>query len=415
MTLTQQILAKKAGKENVSGGDIVSVPVDICLANDITAPVSIDVFEKAGFKEVFDKDKIVFVLDHFTPNKDIKSAGQCKKVREFSKRHGIVNFFEGGKSGIEHALLPERGLVGAGDIVIGADSHTCTYGAISAFATGMGSTDIAAAMKQGETWFRVPEAIKVEITGEKRENVSGKDIILYLLGMIGVDGARYMSLEFCGDGIKSLSMDDRFTVSNMAVEAGAKNGIFIFDDLTESYLSESGSSHRFAFLQPKDTDYASIVKIDLADVKEQVAFPHLPSNVCSAEEAARKEIRIDQVVIGSCTNGRLSDMRIAAGVMKGKTVADGVRCIIIPATPKIYSQCIDEGLIKIFTDAGALVSPPTCGPCLGGHMGVLAGGERAVATTNRNFVGRMGDKGSEVYLASPYTAAKAAISGIIGR
>ena len=414
MTLTQQILAKKAGKENVTGGELVTVPVDICLANDITAPVSIDVFEKAGFDEVYDRDKIVFVLDHFTPNKDIKSAEQCKKTRLFSKKHGLTNFFEGGKAGIEHALLPEAGLVGAGDIVIGADSHTCTYGALSAFSTGMGSTDIAAAMKQGETWLRVPEAIKVSITGEMQENVSGKDVILFLLGKIGVDGARYMSLEFCGDGIKSIPMDDRFTVANMAVEAGAKNGIFIFDELTEEYLKESGNTHRFEFFEPCDDDYKSVVKIDLTEVKRQVAFPHLPSNVCTAEEAAEKEIKIDQVVIGSCTNGRLSDMRAAAEVMKGKSVADGVRCIIIPATPKVYSQCLSEGLIKIFTDAGALVSPPTCGPCLGGHMGVLAKGERAVATTNRNFVGRMGDTGSEVYLASPYTAAKAAVSGIIG-
>ncbi|MBO4898256.1 MAG: 3-isopropylmalate dehydratase large subunit [Clostridia bacterium] len=414
MTLTQQILAKKAGKDKVSGGELVTVPVDICLANDITAPVSINVFEKAGFDEVYDKEKIVFVLDHFTPNKDIKSAEQCRRVREFSKKHGIVNLFEGGKAGIEHALLPEIGLVGAGDIVIGADSHTCTYGAVSSFSTGMGSTDLAAAMKQGETWLRVPDAIKVEITGEMRESVSGKDVILYLLGMIGVDGARYMSLEFCGEGIKSLSMDDRFTIANMAVEAGAKNGIFIFDELTEEYLKESGNSHRFEFAEPDDADYKSVVKIDLAEVKEQIAFPNLPSNVFTAEEAAEKEIKIDQVVIGSCTNGRISDLRIAASVMKGKTVKDGVRCIIIPATPKVYSQCIEEGLLKIFTDAGALVSPPTCGPCLGGHMGVLAKGERAVATTNRNFVGRMGDTGSEVYLASPYTAAKAAISGIVG-
>ena len=415
MTLTQQILAKKAGKDKISAGELVSVPVDICLANDITAPVSIDVFEKAGFNEVFDREKIVFVLDHFTPNKDIKSAEQCKKVRGFSERYGIRHFFEGGRAGIEHALLPEQGIVGAGDIVIGADSHTCTYGALSAFATGMGSTDIAAAMKQGKTWFKVPEAIKVCVTGENRENVSGKDVILYLLGIIGVDGARYMSLEFCGAGIKNLSMDDRFTVANMAVESGAKNGIFIFDDLTEKYLSESGNSHRFDFSEPKDTDYKKVVKINLDDVKEQIAFPHLPSNVCTAEEAANKEIRVDQVVIGSCTNGRISDMRAAAKVMQGKQVASGVRCIIIPATPKVYSQCLDEGLIKIFTDAGALVSPPTCGPCLGGHMGVLAGGEKAIATTNRNFVGRMGDTGSEVYLASPYTAAKAAVSGIIGR
>ena len=413
MTLTQQILAQKAGKVKVAGGDLISVPVDICLANDITAPVSIDVFEKAGFEDIYDKEKIVFVLDHFTPNKDIKSAEQCKTVRRFSQKHGIVNFFEGGNAGIEHALLPEAGLVGAGDIVIGADSHTCTYGALSAFATGMGSTDIAAAMKQGETWLRVPDALKVEISGEKGENVSGKDVILYLLGKIGVDGARYMSLEFCGD-IKSLTMDDRFTIANMAVEAGAKNGIFIYDSLTEEYLNASGNTHRFEFSEPDDEDYAGVVKINLDEVCEQIAFPHLPSNVCTAEEAAKKGIKIDQVVIGSCTNGRISDMRIAAEVMRGKKVAGGVRCIIIPATPRVYSQCLTEGLIKVFTEAGAIVSPPTCGPCLGGHMGVLAKGEKAVATTNRNFVGRMGDTGSEVYLASPYTAAKAAISGIVG-
>ena len=393
-------------------GELVMARLDLVLGNDITAPVAIGEFLKFGRATVFDREKIALVPDHFTPNKDIKAAAQCAAMRAFAKEQGIVNYFEVGHDcGIEHALLPEKGLVTAGDLVIGADSHTCTYGALGAFSTGVGSTDMAAGMSAGETWFRVPSAIKVVLKGKPRKWVCGKDVILHLIGMIGVDGARYQSLEFAGNGIASLSMDDRFTIANMAIEAGAKNGIFPVDETTRAYLREHNAKPPRVYEADADAEYERVIEIDLDELEPTVAFPHLPSNTRPVREAGN--IAIDQVVIGSCTNGRISDMRAAAEVLRGRRVADGVRAIVIPATQRIWLQALEEGLLKVFAEAGCVVSPPTCGPCLGGHMGILAAGERAIATTNRNFIGRMGHVESEVYLASPDTAAASALTGHI--
>ncbi|MBO7687883.1 MAG: 3-isopropylmalate dehydratase large subunit [Kiritimatiellae bacterium] len=419
MTMTQKIIAAhvsgSAGCPHpaaVRAGELVMAKLDLVLGNDITAPVAIREFPKFGRAEVFDREKVALVPDHFTPNKDIKAAQQCAAMRAFAQAQGIVNYFEVGHDcGIEHALLPEKGLVTAGDLVIGADSHTCTYGALGAFSTGVGSTDMAAGMSCGETWLRVPAAIKVELRGKPRKWVGGKDVILHLIGLIGVDGARYMSLEFTGDGVANLSMDDRFTIANMAIEAGAKNGIFPVDEKTLAYFKAHSSRPPKIFTADPDAEYERTVVIDLAALEPVVAFPHLPSNVRPVREAG--EIKVDQVVIGSCTNGRISDMRVAAEVMRGRQVADGVRCIVIPATQRIYLQAMEEGLLKTFVEAGCVVSPPTCGPCLGGHMGILAKGERCVATTNRNFVGRMGHVESEIYLASPAVAAASALAGRI--
>ena len=393
-------------------GELVMARLDLVLGNDITAPVAIGEFQKFGRAAVFDREKIALVPDHFTPNKDIKAAAQCAAMRAFAKEQGIANYFEVGHDcGIEHALLPEKGLVTAGDLVIGADSHTCTYGALGAFSTGVGSTDMAAGMSAGETWFRVPSAIKVVLKGKPRKWVCGKDVILHLIGMIGVDGARYQSLEFAGDGIASLSMDDRFTIANMAIEAGAKNGIFPVDETTRAYLREHNAKSPRVYEADADAEYERVIEIDLDELEPTVAFPHLPSNTRPVREAGN--VAIDQVVIGSCTNGRISDMRAAAEVMRGHRVADGVRAIVIPATQRIWLQALEEGLLKTFVEAGCVVSPPTCGPCLGGHMGILAKNERCVATTNRNFVGRMGHVDSEVYLASPAVAAASAVAGHI--
>lgn len=412
MTMSQKILAAHAGKAEVHPGELVMARLDLVLGNDITAPVAVKEFPKFGRERVFDREKVALVPDHFTPNKDIKAAAQCAAMRSFAKEQGIVNYFEVGHDcGIEHALLPEKGLVTAGDLVIGADSHTCTYGALGAFSTGVGSTDMAAGMAVGETWFRVPAAIKVVLKGKPRGWVCGKDVILHLIGMIGVDGARYQSLEFSGDGIANLLMDDRFTIANMAIEAGAKNGMFPVDERTLAYLREHGAKTPRTFEADSDADYARIIEIDLCKLEPTVAFPHLPSNTRRVRDAG--SMAIDQVVIGSCTNGRISDMRIAAEVLRGRKVADGVRAIVIPATQRIWLQSLEEGLLKVFAEAGCVVSPPTCGPCLGGHMGILAKGERCVATTNRNFVGRMGHVESEVYLASPAVAAASAIAGRI--
>lgn len=411
MTMTQKILAAACGKEQVEAGEFIMANLDIVLGNDITTPVAQDAFERMEAVEVFDKEKVVIVPDHFTPNRDIRAAMQCQKVRNFALAQEITNYFEVGEVGIEHALLPEKGLVGAGQVVIGADSHTCTYGALGAFATGVGSTDMAAGMAMGKTWFRVPEAIRVELTGKMPEWVSGKDVILHLIGELGVDGATYQSLEFVGSGIANLSMDDRFTIANMAIEAGAKNGIFPVDEKTMAYMKESGAKEPRIFEADRDAAYAREVKIDLSKLSPTVAFPHLPENTHSIEEI--EAIAIDQVVIGSCTNGRLEDLRIAAEVFKGRKVKKGVRVLIFPATQKIYREAMHAGYFDIFLDAGAVISPPTCGPCLGGHMGILAKGERAVATTNRNFIGRMGHVESEVYLASPAVAAESAIQGFI--
>ena len=393
-------------------GELVMARLDLVLGNDITAPVAIGEFQKFGRATVFDREKIALVPDHFTPNKDIKAAAQCAAMRAFAKEQGIANYFEVGHDcGIEHALLPEKGLVTAGDLVIGADSHTCTYGALGAFSTGVGSTDMAAGMSAGETWFRVPSAIKVVLKGKPRKWVCGKDVILHLIGMIGVDGARYQSLEFAGDGIASLSMDDRFTIANMAIEAGAKKGIFPVDETTRAYLREHNAKSPRVYEADADAEYERAIEIDLDELEPTVAFPHLPSNTRPVREAGN--VAIDQVVIGSCTNGRISDMRAAAEVMRGRRVADGVRAIVIPATQRIWLQALEEGLLKTFVEAGCVVSPPTCGPCLGGHMGILAKNERCVATTNRNFVGRMGHVESEVYLASPAVAAASAVAGRI--
>lgn len=409
MTMTQKILAAHAGLDTVQPGQLIEAELDLVLGNDITSPVAIDEFEKAGVSRVFDRDKIALVLDHFVPNKDIKSAEQCRQVRDFAKAQAITHFFDVGRMGIEHALLPEQGLVIPGDCVIGADSHTCTYGALGAFSTGAGSTDMAAAMATGKAWFKVPSAIRVTLTGRLPRYVSGKDVILHLIGRTGVDGALYQSLEFSGSGARSLSVDDRLCIANMAVEAGAKNGIFPVDSKTICYCA--GRSQRTPAVYEADADaaYAAELEIDLSSLRPTVSLPHLPENTRTIDEA--KGIKIDQAVIGSCTNGRLSDLRAAAEILRGRHVAGEVRCIIIPATQQIYLQALREGLIEAFIEAGAVVSTPTCGPCLGGYMGILGRGERAVSTTNRNFVGRMGHVESAVYLASPAVAAASAIRG----
>ncbi len=409
MTMTQKILAAHAGLETVTAGQLIEADLDLVLGNDITSPVAIHEIEKMKVEGVFHKDKIALVMDHFVPNKDIKSAQHCKCVREFACKHDITNYFDVGQMGIEHALLPEKGLTVAGDVIIGADSHTCTYGALGAFSTGVGSTDMAAGMATGKAWFKVPSAIKVTVTGKPAKYVSGKDLILHLIGMIGVDGALYQSLEFTGDGIANLTMDDRFTIANMAIEAGAKNGIFPVDALAEAYIKEHSKRPYKIYEADADAEYVREITIDLSALKPTVAFPHLPENTKTVDEAGA--IKIDQVVIGSCTNGRLNDLRCAAEIFKGKKVADGVRAIVIPATQQIYLDAMEEGLLRIFIEAGAIVSTPTCGPCLGGYMGILAEGERCVSTTNRNFVGRMGHVDSEIYLASPAVAAASAIAG----
>lgn len=411
MTMTQKILAAHAGLEQVTAGQLIEADLDLVLGNDITSPVAIKEMEKFNTQSVFDKDKIALVPDHFVPNKDIKSAEHCKCVRNFARKNEITNYFEVGEMGIEHALLPEKGLTVPGDVIIGADSHTCTYGAVGAFSTGIGSTDMAAGMATGKAWFKVPSAIRFVLTGKPAEWVSGKDIILHIIGMIGVDGALYKSMEFTGDGIASLSMDDRFTIANMAIEAGAKNGIFPVDDKTKVYLEEHTKRSYKVYEADEDAEYDETYTIDLSQLKPTVAFPHLPENTKPIDQVG--DIAIDQVVIGSCTNGRIDDMRIAAKVLKGRHVAQGIRCIIIPATQAVYLQAMEEGLLKIFIEAGAIVSTPTCGPCLGGYMGILAKGERCVSTTNRNFVGRMGHVESEIYLASPAVAAASAVTGRI--
>lgn len=411
MTMTQKILAAHAGLESVSAGQLIEADLDLVLGNDITAPVAIHEMEKMKVDGVFHKDKIALVLDHFVPNKDIKSAEHCKCVREFACNHEISNFFDVGKMGIEHALLPEQGLTVAGDVIIGADSHTCTYGALGAFSTGVGSTDMAAGMATGKAWFKVPSAIKFNLIGKPSKWVSGKDVILHIIGMIGVDGALYRSMEFVGEGLKNLSMDDRFTIANMAIEAGGKNGIFPVDDLAVEYMKEHSKRDFKIYEADADAEYDEEYTIDLSQLKPTVSFPHLPENTKTIDEVGT--VKIDQSVIGSCTNGRISDLRVAAEVLKGKKVADNVRCIIIPATQEIYLQAIEEGLIQTFVQAGAVVSTPTCGPCLGGYMGILAEGEKCISTTNRNFVGRMGHVKSEVYLASPAVAAASAITGEI--
>jgi 3-isopropylmalate/(R)-2-methylmalate dehydratase large subunit len=418
MTMTQKILAAHAGKEIVRAGEFIQAKLDLVLGNDITAPPAIREFAKLAQPAVFDNKKIALVPDHFTPNKDIQSAEQCRQMRVFAHEQSIENYFEIGEMGIEHALLPEKGLVVPGDVVIGADSHTCTYGALGAFSTGIGSTDMAAGMATGLCWFRVPEAIQFVLKGKPSEHVSGKDVILHIIGKIGVDGARYQSMEFTGEGVASLTMDDRFTIANMAIEAGAKNGIFPVDETTQAYLKNRGKRPSVIFEADPDAVYAQVIEIDLSAIRPTVSFPHSPDNTRTIDEIEAMEqasgaITIDQVVIGSCTNGRLDDLRIAARYLKGRKVAKGIRCIIFPATQQIYLDAMREGLMEIFIEAGAVVSTPTCGPCLGGHMGILAKGERAVATTNRNFVGRMGHTESEIYLASPAVAAASAVAGKI--
>ena len=411
MTMTQKILAAHAGLDSVSAGQLIEADLDLVLGNDITSPVAIHEIEKMKVDGVFDKDKIALVMDHFVPNKDIKSAQHCKCVREFACKNEITNYFDVGKMGIEHALLPEQGLTVAGDVIIGADSHTCTYGALGAFSTGVGSTDMAAGMATGKAWFKVPSAIKFDIVGKPAKWISGKDVILHIIGMIGVDGALYKSMEFVGEGIRYLTMDDRFTIANMAIEAGGKNGIFPVDELTREYMKEHSKRPFVEYEADEDAVYDEEYTIDLSTLKSTVSFPHLPDNTRTIDEVG--DVKIDQVVIGSCTNGRMDDLRIAASILEGKKVADGLRVIVIPATQKIYLQAMEEGLIKTFIEAGAIVSTPTCGPCLGGYMGVMAEGERCVSTTNRNFVGRMGHVDSEVYLASPAVAAASAITGKI--
>ena len=411
MTMTQKILAAHAGLEEVTAGQLILADLDGVLGNDITTPVAIQEFEKAGFDSVYNKEKINVVLDHFVPNKDIKAAKQSKTCRDFCHKHSIKNFFDVGKMGIEHALLPEQGIVTAGDCIIGADSHTCTYGALGAFSTGVGSTDMAAGMATGKAWFKVPEAIQVVLKGKLSPFVSGKDVILHLIGLIGVDGALYRSLEFCGEGISSLSMDDRLCICNMAIEAGAKNGIFPVDDITIQYMKGRSQRPWKVYEADDDASYVKTIEIDLSSLEPTVSYPHLPENTHLAKEG--KNIKIDQVVIGSCTNGRLEDMEAAYQILHGKKVAPDVRVIIIPATMAIYKECLRRGYTESFIDAGCVVSTPTCGPCLGGYMGILAENERCVSTTNRNFVGRMGDISSEVYLASPYTAAASALTGYI--
>lgn len=411
MTMSQKILAAHAGLSEVKAGQLIEAKLDMVLGNDVTSPVAINVFEENGATSVFDNTKIAMIMDHFTPNKDIKAATQVKQVRTFADKYDIKNYRDVGQMGIEHALLPEQGLVGPGCLCIGADSHTCTYGALGAFSTGVGSTDMAAGMITGMAWFKVPAAIKVVITGEKPEYICGKDVILDIIGRIGVDGALYKSLEFTGDGVKNLSMDDRLTISNMAIECGAKNGIFPVDDVTLAYVEGRSERPYKVFEADDDAEYESTITVNLSTLRPTVAFPHLPENTKTIDEVP--QIKIDQVVIGSCTNGRMEDMRMAASILKGRKVADGVRVIVIPATQQIYLDCIKEGLAQIFIEAGAIVSTPTCGPCLGGHMGILAKGEKAVSTSNRNFVGRMGHTESEIYLASPAVAAASAVAGFI--
>ncbi len=412
MTMTQKIIAAHAGLDEVHPGQLVTAKVDMVLSNDITGPVAIREMNKVGMDCVFDKNKIAMIPDHFSPAKDIKSAEQCKTVRDFAKAHEIKHYYEVGKMGVEHCLLPEQGIVGAGQLIIGADSHTCTYGAVGAFSTGMGSTDIAAAMISGETWLKVPEAIKVNVVGEPTNSfVSGKDVILYLIGMIGVDGALYQSLEFVGEGLKHISMEGRLTIANMAIECGAKNGIFPVDDIAKAYLAGRFDGDIVAYEADADAEYVREITIDLSTLKPQVAFPHLPSNTHEVDNI--EKIAIDQVVIGSCTNGRLEDMRVAGEILKGKKVAPYLRLIVIPGTQDVYEACMKEGITQTILDAGGVVSTPTCGPCLGGYMGILAKGERALSTTNRNFVGRMGDPESEVYLCNPAVAAASAITGYI--
>lgn len=418
MTMTQKILSRKAGKQDCAPGDLIAAKLDFLLGNDITTPPAIEIFEKNGFGKVFDTDKIALVPDHFAPNKDIKSAEQCKRMRDFAKSQNIKYYFEQGQEGmgVEHVILPDNGLVKPGDVVIGADSHTCTYGAVGAFSTGVGSTDLACSMAAGTTWFRVPEAIKVELTGKIGPYCAGKDVILYLIGKVGVDGALYKSLEFTGEGVSELSMADRLTICNMAIECGAKNGIFPIDEKTIEYLDsrvQGGYKEAPDWLFPDpDAGYSQVVTIDLSEIRPMVAFPHLPSNTHAV--GTFEKIKIDQVVIGSCTNGRIEDMRKAAAVLKGRTVAEGMRAIVLPGSQRVYKQALSEGLLEIFVDSGCVVSAPTCGPCLGGHMGVLAKGEKCVSTTNRNFVGRMGHKESEVYLAGVEVAAASAVLGYIG-
>lgn len=411
MTMTQKILADHAGLPKVQAGELIEVGLDMVLGNDVTAPVAIKELSKFKDNKVFDKDKIALVPDHFTPNKDIKSAENCKCMRDYAISNDITNYFEVGCMGIEHALLPEQGVVAAGDCIIGADSHTCTYGALGAFSTGVGSTDMAAGMVTGKAWFKVPSAIKFVLTGKMKKWVSGKDVILHIIGKIGVDGALYKSMEFTGDGVKNLTMDDRFTIANMAIEAGAKNGIFPVDELTLEYIKEHSTKPYKVYEADEDALYDEVIEINLSELEPTIAFPHLPENTRTIGETG--EVKIDQVVIGSCTNGRISDIRVAAEVMKDRKIAPGIRAIVIPATQEVYLTALKEGLITTFVQAGCIVSTPTCGPCLGGHMGVLAAGERAISTTNRNFVGRMGHTESEVYLASPAVAAASAITGKI--
>lgn len=409
--MTQKILAHHAGLDSVKAGQLIRAKLDMVLGNDVTTPVAIKEFKSAGFSEVFDKDKVSIVLDHFTPNKDIKSAQHCKMCREFADEKDVTNFYDVGEMGVEHALLPEKGLVAPGEVIIGADSHTCTYGAVGAFSTGVGSTDMAAGMATGEAWFKVPSAIKFNLIGKPEKWVSGKDVILHIIGMIGVDGALYKSMEFSGDGLKHLSIDDRLTMANMAIEAGAKNGIFEVDDITKAYLDERVKREYTVYKADDDAEYEEEIEIDLSALKPTVAFPHLPDNTRTIDKVG--EVKIDQCVIGSCTNGRLEDLQKAAEVFKNNHVAKHVRTIVIPATQKIYRDAMNEGLFDIFMDAGCIISTPTCGPCLGGHMGILAEGERAISTSNRNFVGRMGHPKSEVYLSSPVVAAASAIKGYI--
>lgn len=411
MTMTQKILAAHAGLKEVKAGQLINCKLDLVLGNDVTTPVAVNEFNKAGFSDVFNNEKIALVMDHFTPNKDIKAATLTKQCREFAGKYSVKNYFDVGDMGIEHALLPEKGLVASGECIIGADSHTCTYGALGAFSTGVGSTDMAAGMATGYAWFKVPSAIKFNLTGKLRKWVSGKDVILHIIGMIGVDGALYKSMEFSGQGLASLSMDDRFSMANMAIEAGAKNGIFEVDELTEAYQKNRVNREYTIYKADEDAVYDEVFDIDLGEIKSTVAFPHLPENTRTIDNVG--DVEINQVVIGSCTNGRFEDLQTAAEILKGRKVSDHVRCIVIPATQKIYLEALKAGFIEIFINAGCAVSTPTCGPCLGGHMGILAKGERAVATTNRNFVGRMGHPESEVYLASPAIAAASAITGKI--
>jgi len=411
MTITEKILCAHTDHQEVRPGMLINAKVDIALGNDITAPIAIAEFRKTGATKVFDKDKVVLVPDHFTPNKDISSAEQSKILRDFAREQGLTYYYEVGEVGVEHALLPEQGVVLPGDLIIGADSHTCTYGALGAFSTGVGSTDFAAAMLTGEAWFKVPETIKVVFHGSLNKWVSGKDLILHLIGLIGVDGALYRALEFTGETVSRLTMADRFTIANMVIEGGAKNGIFAPDSVTKDYVEKRARRSYKFYASDRDAEYAQVIEIDVTQIEPQVAFPHLPSNVRGISKVG--DVTIDQVVIGSCTNGRIEDLRVAAGILKGKKVAPYVRLIVIPATQEIYRQAMKEGLLEIFVDAKAAVSTPTCGPCLGGYMGILAKGERAVATTNRNFVGRMGHTGSEIYLANPAVAAASAILGRI--